>query len=52
MLNNAEDLSNLDGNPIGNSWYEGDDYFRIDGSVTMKIREDCCNKFNDPTNTK
>lgn len=51
MLNNAEDLED-EGGPYGNSWNEGIDYFKIDGSVSVKVREECCNQFNDLKNTK
>ncbi|VVC29861.1 Hypothetical protein CINCED_3A017329 [Cinara cedri] len=52
MLDNAEDFSEDNGGFYGKSWVEGEDYFRIDGSVSGKIREDCCHKFNDLKNTK
>lgn len=51
MLNNAEDLED-EGGPYGKSWTEGIDYYKIDGSVSVKVREECCNKFNDLKNTK
>lgn len=50
-MENAEDIDDESG-PYGNSWIEGQDFFRIDGSVNLKVREDCCVKFNDVTNSK
>lgn len=52
FLENAEDLENDKGGPYGKSWTQGEDFFRIDGSVTLKVREECCSKFNDVKNTK
>lgn len=52
FLENTEDLANDNGGPYGKSWIQGEDFFRIDGSVLVKTREDCCEKFNDVTNTK
>lgn len=52
FLEYAEDLPNDQCGPYGRSWTQGEDFFRIDGSVGVKVREDCCEKFNDVTNTK
>jgi len=52
FLENTEDIANDFGGPYGDSWIHGQDFFRIDGSVPLKNREDCCTKFNDATNTK
>ncbi|XP_050422621.1 transcriptional regulator ATRX homolog isoform X4 [Adelges cooleyi] len=51
FLENAEDIEDK-GAPYGKSWNEGIDFFRIDGTVSVKTREDCCQKFNDTSNTK
>lgn len=51
-MENTEDLSDDEGGPFGKSWTQGQDFFRIDGSVSLKTREDCCRQFNDVTNTK
>lgn len=45
-------MSDDEGGPFGRSWTQGQDFFRIDGSVALKTREDCCRQFNDDTNTK
>jgi len=52
FLENTEDFANDNGGPYGQSWIQGQDFFRIDGSVSLKSRDDCCAKFNDATNTK
>jgi hypothetical protein len=51
-LENAELISSDMGGPYGKSWYQGEDFFRIDGSVNLKDREECCDQFNDVTNLK
>ncbi|KAL4113339.1 hypothetical protein QTP88_016979 [Uroleucon formosanum] len=51
FLENAEDLDD-DGGPYGKSWDHGVDFYRIDGSVSSKTREDFCERFNDEKNTK
>lgn len=51
-MEDAEDLDSDEGGPYGKSWTQGQDFFRIDGSVSVKVREECCMKFNDITNTK
>ncbi|XP_060870004.1 transcriptional regulator ATRX homolog [Metopolophium dirhodum] len=48
FLENAEDK----GGPYGKSWDHGADFYRIDGSVNLKEREDYCEKFNDVNNTR
>lgn len=52
FLENAEFIQNDKGGPYGKSWNPGEDFFRIDGSVNLKDREECCDRFNDVTNTK
>uniref|UniRef100_A0A2S2Q290 Transcriptional regulator ATRX n=1 Tax=Sipha flava TaxID=143950 RepID=A0A2S2Q290_9HEMI len=52
FLENAELISSDMGGPYGKSWYQGEDFFRIDGSVNLKDREECCDQFNDVTNLK
>lgn len=51
FLENAEDIED-EGGPYGNSWIVGQDFFRIDGSVSSKDREQCCSQFNDVTNIR
>lgn len=51
FLENAEDIEDIN-SPYGRSWIQGQDFFRIDGSVSPKVREDCCEQFNDVTNSK
>lgn len=52
FLEDAEDLIDDPGGPYGKSWTQGEDFFRIDGTVNVKAREDCCEKFNDVQNSK
>lgn len=52
FLENIEDFCDDNGGPYGPSWIQGQDFFRIDGSVPLKNRDDCCTKFNDATDTK
>jgi len=51
-LENAEDKVGDKGGPYGKSWDHGADFYRIDGSVNLKEREDYCEKFNDVNNTR
>ncbi|XP_050540610.1 transcriptional regulator ATRX homolog isoform X2 [Daktulosphaira vitifoliae] len=51
FLENTEDIHDQAG-PYGNSWIQGEDFFRVDGNVSVKIREECCQKFNDISNTR
>jgi len=51
-LENTEDLTNDKDELYGESWIHGQDFFRIDGNVSLKNREDYCTKFNDVTNTQ
>jgi len=51
-LENAEDMADDKGGPYGKSWDHGADFYRIDGSVNLKEREDYCEKFNDVTNSR
>jgi len=50
-LENAEDIDD-EGSPYGKSWNHGIDFYRIDGSTSLKAREDCCGRFNDVDNHK
>jgi len=52
FLENAEDKANERGGPYGKSWIHGEDFYRIDGSVNLKEREDYCEKFNDVNNPR
>ncbi|XP_025200654.1 transcriptional regulator ATRX homolog isoform X2 [Melanaphis sacchari] len=51
FLENAEDIDDEMG-PYGKSWNHGIDFYRIDGSTSLKAREDCCVRFNDVNNHK
>ncbi|XP_060841737.1 transcriptional regulator ATRX homolog isoform X3 [Rhopalosiphum padi] len=51
FLENAEDIDD-EGGPYGKSWDHGLDFYRIDGSTSLKAREDCCERFNDVNNHK
>ncbi|XP_027843742.2 transcriptional regulator ATRX homolog isoform X2 [Aphis gossypii] len=51
LLENAEDIDD-EGSPYGKSWNHGIDFYRIDGSTSLKAREDCCGRFNDVDNHK
>jgi len=48
-LENAEDKTYEKG---GKSWKHGTDFYRIDGSVNIKEREDYCEQFNDINNSR
>lgn len=52
FLENCEDLADDVGGPYGKSWIEGQDFFRIDGSVSTKDRKKCCKQFNDVDNSR
>lgn len=52
FLENAEDWVDDKGTPYSRSWTQGEDFFRIDGSVGAKTRDICCEQFNDDTNTR
>jgi len=52
FLENAEDKSDDKGGPYGKSWNHSADFYRIDGSVSLKEREDYCEKFNDINNPR
>ncbi|XP_022173099.1 transcriptional regulator ATRX homolog isoform X2 [Myzus persicae] len=52
FLENAEDFSEDKGGPYGKSWDHGVDFYRIDGSVNSKTREDFCERFNNVENTR
>ncbi|XP_022173106.1 transcriptional regulator ATRX homolog isoform X2 [Myzus persicae] len=52
FLENAEDKANDKGGPYGKSWDHGADFYRIDGSVNLKEREDYCEQFNDVNNPR
>lgn len=49
---NAEDIPDDQCGPYGKSWTPGEDFFRIDGSIGVKVRESCCEQFNDVTNNR
>jgi len=51
-LENAEDKTYDKGGPYGKSWKLGADFYRIDGSVNIKEREDYCEQFNDINNSR
>ncbi|XP_050055172.1 transcriptional regulator ATRX homolog isoform X3 [Aphis gossypii] len=52
FLENAEDKTYDKGGPYGKSWKHGTDFYRIDGSVNIKEREDYCEQFNDINNSR
>lgn len=52
FLENTEDIADEKTGPYGEPWMPGRDFCRIDGTVSAKTREDCCEKFNDVNNTR
>jgi len=51
FLENAEDIEDK-GGPYCKSWDHGVDFYRIDGSVSSRTRENFCEQFNDVNNTR
>ncbi|KAL4113360.1 hypothetical protein QTP88_016992 [Uroleucon formosanum] len=52
FLENAEDKIDDKGCLYSKSWDHGTDFYRIDGSVNSKDRENYCEQFNDVNNTR